>query len=240
MTRTISRRRVLQGLGMLGLGGVTRAAGAQDPVNPPPSSPALPPLPGTVGLLRGQFARLAVVNHDHGNLAGAVDPELIVAEIIGADGQVLASAQFSQLRPNEARFLDFVHPEKKGKPGDARIELFARVRALLRRNAPPDDGAVVVGSLRIDPAARRVTRSGEELTLTKTEYELLLLLAEHAGQVLTRDTILERVWGYDFETTSNSLDVYIGYLRRKTEEGGRPRMIHTVRGVGHVLRSDET
>ncbi len=119
-------------------------------------------------------------------------------------------------------------------------ELFARVRALLRRNAPPDDGAVVVGSLRIDPAARRVTRSGEELTLTKTEYELLLLLAEHAGQVLTRDTILERVWGYDFETTSNSLDVYIGYLRRKTEEGGRPRMIHTVRGVGHVLRSDET
>jgi DNA-binding response OmpR family regulator len=93
-----------------------------------------------------------------------------------------------------------------------------------------------VGTLRIDPAARRVTRSGDELTLTKTEYELLLLLAEHAGQVLTRDTILERVWGYDFETTSNSLDVYIGYLRRKTELGGHPRLIQTIRGVGYALR----
>jgi two-component system, OmpR family, response regulator MprA len=118
-------------------------------------------------------------------------------------------------------------------------ELFARVRALLRRAAPPDGGVVTVGSLRIDPDARQVTRDGDEIVLTKTEFELLLLLATHAGQVLTRDVILERVWGYDFATTSNSLEVYVGYLRRKTEAGDRSRMIHTVRGVGYVLRSDE-
>ncbi|MBK6394549.1 MAG: hypothetical protein IPF73_07560 [Betaproteobacteria bacterium] len=143
MTPTVSRRRVLQGLGMLGLGGVTHGARAQDPVDPPPSSDQerLPPLPGTVGLLRGQFARLAVVNHDHGDPGGIISPDLIVAEIFGADGQVLASAEFSQLGPNEARFLDFVHPEKKGKPGDTRIELFARVRY--------SPGSTVGGSLQI-------------------------------------------------------------------------------------------
>jgi two-component system response regulator MprA len=118
-------------------------------------------------------------------------------------------------------------------------ELFARVRALLRRGGPDEAEVVTVGSLRIDPRARQVTRLGDELTLTKTEFELLALLATHAGQVLTRDLILERVWGYDFATTSNSLEVYIGYLRRKTEAGGRSRMIHTVRGVGYVLRSDD-
>jgi hypothetical protein len=128
---------------MLGLGGVTHGARAQDLANPPPSSDQerLPPLPGTVGLLRGQFARLAVVNHDHGDPGGIISPDLIVAEIFGADGQVLASAEFSQLGPNEARFLDFVHPEKKGKPGDTRIELFARVRY--------SPGSTVGGSLQI-------------------------------------------------------------------------------------------
>jgi hypothetical protein len=126
MTPSMSRRRVLQGLGMLGLGGVARTAGAQDP--PPPSSPDLPPLPGTVGLLRGQFARLAVVSHDHGNPGGYIDPELIVAEIIGGDGKVLASADFAQLGPNEARFLDFMHPGTQGEPANTRLELFGRVR----------------------------------------------------------------------------------------------------------------
>jgi len=123
------------------------------------------------------------------------------------------------------------------KPFDV-AELFARLRALLRRAAPDTPDEIVVGGLRIDTASRTVTRDGAEIVLTKTEYELLLLLAEHPGQVLERETILDRVWGYSFDTNSNSLDVYIGYLRRKTEQDGRPRMIHTVRGVGFVLRDD--
>jgi two-component system, OmpR family, response regulator MprA len=117
-------------------------------------------------------------------------------------------------------------------------ELFARLRALIRRAAPVSEAVVEIGTLCIDRQARLVTRQGRELVLTKTEFELLDLLAEHAGQVLTRDTIFERIWGYSFDTNSNSLDVYIGYLRRKTEEGGQSRLIHTVRGVGYVLRSD--
>jgi two-component system response regulator MprA len=117
-------------------------------------------------------------------------------------------------------------------------ELFARLRALIRRSTPETPDAIVVGGLRIDPAAREVVRDGVEIALTKTEYELLLLLAEHPGQVLERETILDRVWGYSFDTNSNSLDVYVGYLRRKTEQAGGARMIHTVRGVGFVLRDD--
>ena len=123
------------------------------------------------------------------------------------------------------------------KPFDV-AELFARLRALIRRAAPATPDVIVVGGLRIDPSARTVTRDGTGITLTKTEYELLLLLAEHPGQVLERETILDRVWGYSFDTNSNSLDVYVGYLRRKTEQDGGSRMIHTVRGVGFVLRDD--
>ena len=118
-------------------------------------------------------------------------------------------------------------------------ELFARVRALLRRASPDDLATVEVGTLAIDVRARTARRGGEELTLTKTEFELLNLLARNQGQVLTREVIYDRIWGYSFDTTSNSLDVYIGYLRRKTESGGLPRMIHTVRGVGFVLKADE-
>jgi two-component system response regulator MprA len=116
-------------------------------------------------------------------------------------------------------------------------ELLARLRALIRRASPVNDGVIEVGDLRIDRRSRRVMRGERELILTKTEFELLSLLAEHAGQVLTRDLIFERIWGYSFETSSNSLDVYIGYLRRKTEQYGDPRLIHTVRGVGYVLRA---
>ena len=113
-----------------------------------------------------------------------------------------------------------------------------------------DDPALAVPEGRDAPAAARLevlrpgsgvlhTRGAPALALSLRHAELLLLLAEHPGQVLERETILDRVWGYSFDTTSNSLDVYIGYLRRKTEAGGLPRMIHTVRGVGFVLRSDE-
>lgn len=120
-------------------------------------------------------------------------------------------------------------------------ELLARVRALLRRSAlaapAAADGVLVHGDLRMDTASREVTRGGEPLELTRTEYLLLELLMIHPRQVLTREQILSEVWGFDFEPSSNSLDVYVMYLRRKTESAGRPRLIHTVRGVGYVLRS---
>jgi two-component system, OmpR family, response regulator MprA len=120
-------------------------------------------------------------------------------------------------------------------------ELLARVRALLRRGAlsapaAEDDGVLTYGDLRMDTFSREVTRAGEPLELTRTEYLLLELLMVHPRQVLTREQILSEVWGFDFEPSSNSLDVYVMYLRRKTETAGRPRLIHTVRGVGYVLR----
>jgi len=93
-----------------------------------------------------------------------------------------------------------------------------------------------VADLTLDSATRRVTRGAREVALTKTEFDLLELLMLNAGIVLTRDVIYERIWGIDFETTSNSLDVYVGYLRRKTEQGGEPRLVQTVRGVGYVVR----
>ena len=115
-------------------------------------------------------------------------------------------------------------------------ELFARVRALLRR-AERDGGEVLrFADLELEPATRDVRRGGEGIELTRTEFALLELFLRNPRQVLTRSLIFERVWGYDFGLSSNSLDVYIGYLRRKTGAGGRPRLIHTVRGVGYALR----
>ena len=116
-------------------------------------------------------------------------------------------------------------------------ELLARLRALLRRAAPDgSDGLLRVADLQIDLAARRVHRGEREIELTKTEFELLTLLARNAGIVLDHATIYDRIWGYDFGPESKALAVYIGYLRRKTEEGGEPRLIHTVRGFGYTLR----
>ncbi|PSL03667.1 two-component system response regulator MprA [Haloactinopolyspora alba] len=121
-------------------------------------------------------------------------------------------------------------------------ELLARLRALLRRATPSEDGTpsheLRMGDLSLDPDTRDVTRGSRSIRLTRTEFALLELLLKHPRQVLTRDRILEEVWGYDFPTTANSLEVYIGYLRRKTEDAGEPRLIHTVRGVGYVARED--
>jgi two-component system, OmpR family, response regulator MprA len=122
-------------------------------------------------------------------------------------------------------------------------ELLARLRALLRRIAsrPDEQGRVMrLADLTLDGAARRVTRGGQPVELTRTEFDLLETLLEHAGQVLTRGQLFERVWGCDLDGTSNTLDVYIGYLRRKLEAGGAARLLHTVRGVGFVLREDAT
>ena len=116
-------------------------------------------------------------------------------------------------------------------------ELLARLRALLRRTLPADEGTVqVLEDLSLDPSSRVVRRGDREIALTRTEFSLLELLLTNAGQVLTRELIMDRIWGYDFATSSNSLDVYIGYLRRKTEAEGEPRLIQTVRGVGYVAR----
>ena len=116
-------------------------------------------------------------------------------------------------------------------------ELLARVRALLRRSSPERAGSLRVGDLELNPRTRQVTRGGRAVDLTRTEFALLELLMRNAGVVLTREVIGERVWGFDESYGSNTLDVYIGYLRRKTEAGGEARMIHTVRGVGFVLRT---
>jgi len=121
-------------------------------------------------------------------------------------------------------------------------ELVARLRALLRRRpapgpAPPaPEPPLAVGDLVVDLAGRRVRRGARELELTRREFELLAELARHPAVVLTREQLLERVWGYDFPTDGNVVDVFVSYLRRKLEAGGEPRLVHTVRGVGFVLR----
>jgi two-component system, OmpR family, response regulator MprA len=116
-------------------------------------------------------------------------------------------------------------------------ELKARLRALLRRTTDGAGEVLRFADLELDPGTREVRRAGEPIELTRTEFSLLELFIRNPRQVLTRSIIFERVWGYDFGYASNSLDVYIGYLRRKTEVGGRPRLIHTVRGVGYALRN---
>ncbi|AJC56714.1 response regulator transcription factor [Streptomyces sp. 769] len=124
-------------------------------------------------------------------------------------------------------------------------ELLARIRALLRRSsyataagtARPDESELLgFADLRMNLATREVTRGNRPVELTRTEFTLLEMFLAHPRQVLTREQILKAVWGFDFEPTSNSLDVYVMYLRRKTEAGGEPRLVHTVRGVGYALR----
>jgi two-component system, OmpR family, response regulator MprA len=115
-------------------------------------------------------------------------------------------------------------------------ELVARVRALLRRTTVGEDELLRFADLELDPGTREVRRDGDLIELTRTEFALLELFMTNPRQVLTRSIIFERVWGYDFGFASNSLDVYIGYLRRKTEAGDKPRLIQTVRGVGYALR----
>ncbi|MCM2424526.1 response regulator transcription factor [Streptomyces sp. RKAG337] len=115
-------------------------------------------------------------------------------------------------------------------------ELVLRLHALLRRRPPRRTDTVRAGGLLLDPAARTAHLDGAELHLTRREFELLETLARNAGIVLTRDQLLDRVWGYDFEVRTDAVDTFVSYLRRKLEAGGRPRIVHTVRGVGFVLR----
>jgi len=116
-------------------------------------------------------------------------------------------------------------------------ELSARVRSMLRRTLVSEETQnLVVADLVLDLRSRSAFRGNREMILTKTEFDLLELLMQNVGIVLERDTLYDRIWGFNFETGSRSLDVYIGYLRRKTEEGGEPRILHTIRGVGYIVR----
>jgi two-component system response regulator MprA len=118
-------------------------------------------------------------------------------------------------------------------------ELLARLRALLRRSGWQDDRRpLCFADLQLDPVIHEVQRGARPIELTRTEYLLLELFLHHPRQVLTREVIFDRVWGYDFGPASNSLEVYVGYLRRKTEAAGEPRLLHTVRGVGYVLKEE--
>jgi two-component system, OmpR family, response regulator MprA len=120
-------------------------------------------------------------------------------------------------------------------------ELRARLRALLRRSTPEENDELApleYADLVLDPAAHTAHRGERSMDLTRTEFALLELLMRNAGRPLPRETIMDRVWGWESEPTSNSLEVFVGYLRRKTEAEGEPRLIHTVRGVGYVVRSE--
>jgi len=115
-------------------------------------------------------------------------------------------------------------------------EVVARLHALLRRRPAEDGDAITVGDLELDRAGHRAMRDSRDLELTRRELELLEVFMRHPGQVIAREQLHEEVWGYDFDPKTNVADVFVGYLRRKLEAGGAPRVLHTVRGVGFVLR----
>ncbi|MES4901483.1 MULTISPECIES: response regulator transcription factor [unclassified Streptomyces] len=196
---------------------------------------------------------------------GAYDPELIVLDVLMPRMDGLTAAR--RLRATQVTVpilmltardtvgdrvtgLDAGADDYLVKPFEL-DELLARIRALLRRSsyaaavgaagAVPDTGGneLTFADLRMNLATREVTRGGRQVELTRTEFTLLEMFLAHPRQVLTREQILKAVWGFDFEPSSNSLDVYVMYLRRKTEAGGEPRLVHTVRGVGYVLRAAE-
>jgi len=179
------------------------------------------------------------------------DPDVVVLDVLmpGTDGlevcrRLRAQGDFRPVLMLTARHevsdrvagLDAGADDYLVKPF-ALDELLARLRALMRRTSVTGGEQVLTyGDLSLDPQRRQAWRGPRELGLTKTEFDLLELLLVNANIVVTRDTIYERIWGYEFETSSKSLDVYIGYLRRKTEAGGEPRLIRTIRGVGYTLR----
>jgi two-component system response regulator MprA len=203
-------------------------------------------------LLEGYDVHTAVDGNDGLLKIESLEPDVVVLDVLmpGTDG--LAVCRILRDRGNRTPVLmltarhevsDRVAGLDAGaddylvKPF-ALDELFARVRALLRRaSVTGGDQILRVDGLALDPEKRQAWRDDRELGLTKTEFDLLELLMFNAGIVVSRDTIYERIWGYEFETSSKSLDVYIGYLRRKTEAEGESRLIHTVRGVGYTVRA---
>jgi two-component system response regulator MprA len=181
---------------------------------------------------------------------GAVHPDAIVLDVLMPNVDGLETARRLRGAGNRTPILmltarDEVEARVAGLDAGADdyvvkpfalAELLARLRALLRRTTNGAGEVLRFADLELDPATREVRRNRESIELTRTEFSLLELFMLNPRQVLTRSLIFERVWGYDFGLSSNSLDVYIGYLRRKTEAGERPRLIQTVRGVGYALR----
>jgi len=181
---------------------------------------------------------------------GAVHPDAIVLDVLMPNVDGLETARRLRGAGNRTPILmltarDEVEARVAGLDAGADdyvvkpfalAELLARLRALLRRTTNGAGEVLHFADLELDPSTREVRRNGESIELTRTEFSLLELFMLNPRQVLTRSLIFERVWGYDFGLSSNSLDVYIGYLRRKTEAGGKPRLIQTVRGVGYALR----
>ncbi|MBC7270369.1 MAG: response regulator transcription factor [Streptomyces sp.] len=179
---------------------------------------------------------------------------LQVCRVLRAEGDRTPILMLTALVETQDRIagLDAGADDYVVKPFDVE-EVFARLRALLRRTSPdggpltsdapetatrplPDPRFIDAAGVRMDPRARRAWRESRELELTRTEFELLELLVRNAGIVLDHATIYDRIWGYDFGPGSKNLAVYVGYLRRKLDEPGAPQLIHTVRGVGYVLR----
>ncbi|GHC70076.1 response regulator transcription factor [Streptomyces cinnamoneus] len=209
----------------------------------------------------GYDTELAVDGLDALGKVGSYDPELIVLDVLMPRMDGLTAARRLRASGVTVPILMLTARDTVGdrvtgldagaddylvKPFEL-DELLARLRALLRRSsyttaattAPADDRTLSYGDLRMDLATREVTRGARRVELTRTEFTLLELFMAHPRQVLTREQILKSVWGFDFEPSSNSLDVYVMYLRRKTEAGGEPRLVHTVRGVGYVLRAGD-
>jgi two-component system response regulator MprA len=141
-----------------------------------------------------------------------------------------------QETPDRVAGLDAGADDYLAKPFEL-DELLARIRALLRRTDHSDSVTLTCGDLLIDPAKRLVTRGGDLIELTRTEFDILHTLMTNVEIVMSRSQLYETIWGYDFETNSKSLDVHIGYLRRKLEAGDRERLVHTVRGIGYVVRA---
>ncbi|KAF4409607.1 DNA-binding response regulator [Streptomyces sp. Ru87] len=211
----------------------------------------------------GYGTELAVDGLDALEKTAAYDPDLVLLDVLMPRMDGLTAAR--RLRAN-GRTVPILMLTARDTVGDRVTgldagaddylvkpfeldELLARVRALLRRSSYATaaaeeegrpQGVLTFADLRMDPATREVFRGDRPVELTRTEFTLLEMFLAHPRQVLTREQILKAVWGFDFEPSSNSLDVYVMYLRRKTEAGGEPRLVHTVRGVGYALREGGT
>ena len=201
--------------------------------------------------LEGYDVELAENGAEALRKVGPTDPDVVVLDVLMPEVDGLAACRRLRAEGNDVPVLMLTARAGIGDRVDgldagaddylvkpfALEELLARIRALLRRGGHDrGEQPLHFADVELDPATREVRRGDRQVELTRTEFNLLELFLRNPRQVLTRSLIFERVWGYDFGPTSNALDVYIGYLRRKTEAGGEPRLIQTVRGVGYALR----